>query len=646
VIEAARSSLAGVVHVTGWAYTRADRIEAVVVLIDGEPRALAHLGEPRPDVAVAFDHAPGSASAGWSGTVELPDHAGAQIAVSGLALLQSGLVERLGPVELTVMVAEDVGRVGHIERPEPGQEVLADALTIEGWALPSERLARIEVRVDGQRAGLARPLAVPRPDLALSPLPAAPLAGFVHVVDLSDHEPGTTVTIDADVADSAGKRTRIGPVTIKVDAQPNPRDSVGPGAALREKVSDACRRPPAVSYPPVRLLVVTHQLDLGGGQLYLFELLRRLLVELDISCLVVTGRDGPLHEQLEELGAVVHVAGEYPVDSAERYESMLLDLARLAREHGCNVAIANTMGAAIGADLAHRLGIPALWAIHESYTLNEFWLAAYGAEGTHAYVRQQATSALGNSAAVLFESRATRELYARHGDPHRFVNLPYGIDLDEIDAYRAKYHPRDTRRAAGISETATVLLCMGTYEPRKAQAALTISFAELVREFPDATLVLVGDNATPYAEALHEVVERLKLGDRIHLVPIVSDIYAWYSIADALVSASDVESLPRSVLEAMAFAVPVVAASVFGLAELIEDGISGMLFPARDLDQLVAALRRLLSMPSAKRRAIGTAGAELVRTRYDAAGYAGVYRQLLRGLIEHPDALPAELLSP
>ena len=146
---------------------------------------------------------------------------------------------------------------------------------------------------------------------------------------------------------------------------------------------------------------------------------------------------------------------------------------------------------------------------------------------------------------------------------------------------------------------------MGTYEPRKAQGALALAFAEVADDAPDTVFAFVGDTGGPYADAVHDVVDRLELGDRIRLVPVVSDIYVWYLMADALVSVSDVESLPRSVLEAMAFEVPVLAASVFGLPELIEDGVNGLLCAPCDIGALVGGLRRLLSLSPEERARLG-----------------------------------------
>jgi glycosyltransferase involved in cell wall biosynthesis len=470
------------------------------------------------------------------------------------------------------------------------------------------------------------------------------LAGFVHTVDLGERNPGERVRIGADIVTKGGRRVALDSVEVVVG---DGRDAtrIPPHVeSLQKRVADACAVQPTISGPAVRLLVVTHQLGLGGGQLYLLELLRRLLVELDISCVVVSPHDGPLRAELEELGATVYVSGDYPVTSPGRYEAAVLDLAALARDHACNVAVVNTMGAFIGADLAHRLAIPAVWAIHESYSLGEYWLAAYGTDGIHPYVRSRAVQALADTEALVFEADATRREYSPYADGSRLLTLPYGITVADVDRYRAETDRGSLRRANGISDDTTLLLCMGTYEPRKSQGALAVAFDEIAEEAPDSVLAFVGDAGGPYADALHDVVERLGLGQRIRLEPVVTDAYAWYLMADALVSASDVESLPRSVLEAMAFEVPVLAASVYGLPELIDDGVNGLLCEPRDIDALVRGLRRLLLLTAEQRATLGTAGAKLVRERHDASIYTGVYRVLLRGLLADPSASPHDLL--
>lgn len=638
-VVAPTEAVADTTTASGWAYRRHDPVEAVVVLVDGRPAALATLGEERPDVGAARR---GGRYSGWSARVDLPKRSSHTV-LSALAITRSGLVERLNDLTVELHPLRDRGWV---TRPKTGTQVVPGVVTVEGWTLPVTPPGRIEVRVDGVSAGRARPLALPQPDLAAtSPLPWAPLAAFEHTVDLEGREAGEDVRIDVEVVTLDDIRTPVGSTEVVVSGSGPPTELSTSARAVRDRVDAAARAHRADPGGTVRLLVVTHQLDLGGGQLYMFELLRHLLVELDISCLVISMTDGVLHEMLTDIGAFVHVCGRPSTTSPLDYESLLLELVNVIAPHECNVAFVNTMMAAFGADLATRVGIPTVWAVHESYSLEGFFIAAYGEDRLDPYMRERTVAALAATSTVVFEANATRQLYARHGDPRRFVTIPYGIPLAEIDEYLARCDRRALRRAYRIDDDETLLLCMGTYEPRKGQGALVLAFAQLAEEFPNAVLALVGDTGIAYADAVRETVERLDLGDRVRLVPVVDDTYAWYAMADTFVTVSDVESLPRSVLEVMAFGVPVLAADVFGLSELIDDGRTGLLCAPRDIEAMVGGLRRLLAATPDGLKGLGAGGNDLVRARYDSSGYAAAYRRLLRGLLTNPRALPADLLS-
>jgi glycosyltransferase involved in cell wall biosynthesis len=133
--------------------------------------------------------------------------------------------------------------------------------------------------------------------------------------------------------------------------------------------------------------------------------------------------------------------------------------------------------------------------------------------------------------------------------------------------------------------------------------------------------------------------------DRCRIVPIDSDTYRWYRAADLLLSASDVESLPRSMLEAMCFGVPVLSASVFGVPELVGDGENGFLFEPNDLDALIAALNRVLVLEPAELTHVGDAGRRHVLGHYDSSGYAEDLLRLCQGLLDSPGASPGDILS-
>jgi glycosyltransferase involved in cell wall biosynthesis len=131
------------------------------------------------------------------------------------------------------------------------------------------------------------------------------------------------------------------------------------------------------------------------------------------------------------------------------------------------------------------------------------------------------------------------------------------------------------------------------------------------------------------------------LEKKVGIEPVHPDVRPYYRAADLLVCASDVESLPRSVLEAMALGVPIVATKVFGLPEVVHENETGWLCEARDTADLARALERALNASVTERQRLGVAARELVRSEHEvdacAARYADVLRAVAAGT-ELPEA--------
>jgi D-inositol-3-phosphate glycosyltransferase len=538
---------------------------------------------------------------------------------------------------------------GYIDSPLRDSALPRAPVHVIGWCLfPGTSVARVEVSVNGGSPERAR-LAMERPDVAApSAHRDAPICGFEHKADLTGIPAATEgIEIGATAYSVDGRTLELEPVAFALEA-PQPPFEDENGAELRARSIRALRQPrPRVR--GVRLLAFSHMLVHGGGSLYLLELLSRLNEEPGFECEVVTLADGPLRALFEERGIPVHVTDGFPVTSAERYEGHMAELVAWAAGGGFSAVLANTLASFAGADLAARLRIPCVWAVHESFALPMFWHAAYAPGTLHPYARARAEQSLASAAAVVFEAEATRRLFTANAAPERLVTLPYGIELDAIDAAAARPDRVRARRRLGIDEQTRVLLCLGSIEARKSQAMLAAAFAQVADAHPRAQLVLVGETDEPYSAqytaGLHEYVRRAGLRDRVRIEPVTDDPYAWHAVADLVVCASDVESLPRVILEAMAFGTPVLSTRVFGVPELIEDGRTGYLCEMRDAAGLAGALDRVLSAPPEELADVARSASARVRERHDPEAYANRIATLIRGLVEDPAALPADVLS-
>jgi glycosyltransferase involved in cell wall biosynthesis len=688
------------VLVHGDAHVPGEQVMVVVVRLDGRPVGVCTVGEPSPAMAALRGGGAHTDRAGWVlslGPDDLPDP-GVEVEVTAFGVLRSGLVEELdgrravvpeppappapvepesAPVDTDVVAVADGsgvvdeasepdGRgadgddeieppaiVGFLDRPDDGHVTSAGVLELSGWVHPPEAVDRVLVRIDAGEPVPARLFAVPRPDLVTSlGDPRAALSGFDHVVDLSGVPVGSTLTVEVTVEGADGVFP-VGTREVLVGAASRPTaiddlawiDTLSARSALATEPA-----PGAASSGGVRVLVATHHLGLGGAQLWLHEILTGLLDDPDVSCLVLARRDGPLRERLERAGARVHLLGPLPEDPAE-YEARLAELAGLVTAWGCNVAIVNTAGELLTADLAVRCGLPLVWAIHDHFTGPELWHAGHGSFLPPAHLLERRAAALSGAAAVCFVADATRRLYEDDpgsplpDDPDRRLVVHYGVPLAEFAATAAEYDRAELRRLNGFSADDQVLVCVATVEPRKGQAGLVVALSRLAEEHPHAVVVLVGAAPSPYCDAVRDLGEALGLGERVRFIELTDEVAPWYVMGDAFVLASDVESMPRSIMEAMAHGLPVLATDAGGVAELVQDGATGLCCARRDQHALVDALARLLRLDADGRDRLCAGATAVVHERHDVARYRDDFHRLLRGLAADPAAPPARLLD-
>ena len=631
---------------SGWHAWDRQPVAAVIVEMDGRIIGRAQSSDHLRDDVAQDRNDDRYAATGWEVELDLGGvHTATAVLTATVFPAEDRTGVRLDPITVTVvgLPTRDLEGVpippldeviGNIDVPPSGSTVELGPLAIKGWARSTySPIARVSIFANGVALGPAR-LGIDRADVAAEdPAPDAPICGFEQLVDL-----GALTATD-------------GTVTIRVIAE-SIDGTVG--ELVTELAVTAPRDVGSLALPPLPratgsaseldLLVVTHDLGYGGAQLWLTELLRRAGAGSAFPCTVVAFGGGALVAELTAMGVDVHVTSPLPVEDADAYEGRLAELSSWLDGQHHTAALVNTFRSFPGADLAARRGLPVVWAIHESWPESLIWTFDHPGVRVHPAIRAIASRALAHAGAVIFESEATRALYddRAHG---RTLVVHYGVDTAELDAFAASTSPPEARHALGLEEAGRVMLVMGTVEPRKGQTLLAEAFATVAAAHADATLVLVGDLHTPYSEALRTFLDRAGIAGRTRLEEVTPDALSWYRASDVLICGSDVESLPRSVLDAMALGVPVVATRVFGVAELLDDGDTGLLFEPLDLAAAIGAIERALSMPASDLGGIGERGRALVREKYDSAGYAADVVALLRGLLADPSALPGSILA-
>jgi glycosyltransferase involved in cell wall biosynthesis len=223
-----------------------------------------------------------------------------------------------------------------------------------------------------------------------------------------------------------------------------------------------------------------------------------------------------------------------------------------------------------------------------------------------------------STTAWIANSREIAADLSRWGVPReRVYAIPNGIDVPEVV----------TRQSTnGVVH----FLSMGRLDPDKAVDKTIRAFAALSADTP-ARLTILGDG--PCRQELEALSRRLGQDEHIAFPGAVSDVTPYLREADVYLSTSVSEGMSNALLEAMSHGVMPVVSRVSGADDLVEDGVSGFLFPPGDQTALATRLEESLAMTSERRRATGEAAQAAVR-RLSLDRVADLHLSLYRRLVE------------
>ncbi|MGW0017502.1 glycosyltransferase family 4 protein [Rhodococcus sp. NPDC003382] len=600
----------------------------VEVQLDGRPIGQATPTLDRPDVFAVFQE---FLHSGWSIalTVE-PSWSGKILEV---VAFDDEHKKSLGQRTLRVTRTGSTKHgttMGGLDHPRHGDTVTGNVLHVTGWAIvDGEAADTVELILDDEPPSRLR-RGEPRPDILAAEQTGLTFdigAGYSGVVPIRGRALPPALPLRIRATGSSGNVWMSGPITVGIE-ESAPLQSL-PEPTLARRVPP---RSPIDSRP--RIAVFVHSLDLGGGELYIQELLLRLATNATMEFLVISPRDGVLRAELESAGIPVHLGSPMPLEP-KLYVDRVTELCSILATWRCDAVLANTLATFIGVDAALSCRIPVVWAIHESFDIDVFNEAYWGRQ-LPTEIGDRARSALRGADLNVFVADATRKMFEEAEPTARTRTVRYGIDLEAIATYQDTHDREELRSELGFTDSDRILLCMGIVQERKSQFALLHAFASILDKSPHSKLIIVGFQPTPYGLAVRKAIDDLNLGHAVRLVDVDPDTYKWFMISDILVSASDTESLPRSILEAMAFGLPVLAADVFGVSEVVEDGTNGWLFEARNGAAVSAAIARAATSSETDLFAMSQRN-RYAALSFDGSNYAREYEALLKDLIDKRD---------
>jgi glycosyltransferase involved in cell wall biosynthesis len=210
----------------------------------------------------------------------------------------------------------------------------------------------------------------------------------------------------------------------------------------------------------------------------------------------------------------------------------------------------------------------------------------------------------------------------------RLVTIYNGIDLAEVDA---SGDIDGLRRFMSIHAGTRVIITVASLTEKKGHCYLLEAINLMMKQHENVTSLIVGDG--PLRAELEKRARELHIESSVNFCGIRNDIPDLLRMADVFVLPSLKEGLPLCVLEAMACALPVVATDVGGTHEALQNGINGLLVPARNPKALSEAIISLFDNPE-RLREMGERGYAIYCERFKADVMISLTEALYDDLIE------------
>jgi glycosyltransferase involved in cell wall biosynthesis len=237
------------------------------------------------------------------------------------------------------------------------------------------------------------------------------------------------------------------------------------------------------------------------------------------------------------------------------------------------------------------------------------------------------------STCILVDSASQRDFLLRERviQPGKSKVLAQG-SISGVDTER--FRPDSSARLAvrkelHIPEAAVLLLYLGRLNADKGIIQLAEAFSRLAPRFDNVWLLLVGRDEEGMQQRVNSICADCL--DRVARVDFTYQPERYMASADIFCLPSYREGFGSSVIEAAACGVPAVASRIYGLTDAVEDGVTGLLREAGDVDSLLSGISELIQAPQSRTQ-MGLAARrrvqEMFRQEHVTAALVEFYEQL------------------
>jgi L-malate glycosyltransferase len=372
--------------------------------------------------------------------------------------------------------------------------------------------------------------------------------------------------------------------------------------------------------PSRNVFYLVDSLNIGGTETQAVELALRMAARghrITLGCLKA---QGPLIKRLHESN--VEVAEFYPsggIDSAGGVYQ-LLRLSWHLRERKYDIVHTHDLWSNLmGVPAARLAGVPAIVSSRRDLGHLDWY------EGKR---RNWLRRIQNLSHVILTNSGSIRDALISDDD---FASEKLRVIHNGIDVEKFRRHAEHEGLFPQAGAGKLIVLVGNMHSEVKGHSCLIASVPAVIAEFPLTRFVLVGDGEL--RKKFEQEVEALGVSESFIFLGRRDDVPEILASCDIAVLPSLAEGLPNAVLEYMAAGLPCIVSSVGGNAELVEDGITGLLVPAQDSAALAMAILNLLRN-SGLAQQIARNGREFIERNFS-----------FERLVEQVEQLYAELLQ-
>ncbi len=336
----------------------------------------------------------------------------------------------------------------------------------------------------------------------------------------------------------------------------------------------------------IKVLQAIRQGKVGGGETHIVDLVKHLNKE-HFQPVVLSFTDGEMIDTLNDIGVenyVIHSEKAFDFSTWKNVKTLMrekeIDLIHI---HGTR-ATSNVYWA------AKKLDLPTVYTIH-------------------GWSFHDDQNALVKNARIFFEKWITKKTdcnisVSSSNQQTGFKNIPgfesvvihNGIDLVKFNPDCAKR--KNLRNELNIAQNAFVISFIGRMTAQKDPLTLIKAFKEIISEYPNAVLLMVGDGELK--DKAIALTKEFGLENSVIFQKSRADVADILFSSDIFCLPSLWEGFPIALLEAMAMRKAVIATEVDGSVEIIQNKKNGILVKPQNIQMLTDAIKELISNNSLK----------------------------------------------